>query len=531
MAVVQGGPLVFLSDIAAELPRHSDCRGTAAIVRAWKVTRTLDWTSDVSGPFVVFLVDKRRGLVEVVTDMMGLLPVYYAGLASPDKGVVVGTHLDLVAAVAGRSAQFDCASVAEFVERGEVTYPYTLFKSVRQLPPAACISIEPDLGTIRDNPYWVPSEDDRPASIHQAARELREHLGNYIENASKGAQRVAVFLSGGEDARAVLSMIPSAVERTCFTLVDQYNLEAQIAERAARMCGARWQLYERSAEYYCEQFEDGCRLVGSQHTPSEMHALGLSQREDLAVFDAVFTGDWADTLLKGYFISTNSLCVGGLPVWRSSLAKGGLSETISGVVESAVRDEILQRRADHLSRLKSVRPLSAAEWYRFWPLSCFSATAFYQANRRLCRVHEPFADAGVVKLAARIPQEWKIDRNVYRLAVGPAMGRVGLLPQVAGWVPRFPWWLNVPAGLMVKCHRRGKRMLGLVPNINHAAWPEWHKVVQTEAFHRLRRQYAHAFEALQPIFTRDCEGMFGTDRLALKQFWLLQVLRKVSETL
>ena len=121
LAVVQGGPLVFLSDIAAELPRHSDCRGTAAIVRAWKVTRTLDWTSDVSGPFVVFLVDKRRGLVEVVTDMMGLLPVYYAGLASPDKGVVVGTHLDLVAAVAGRSAQFDCASVAEFVERGEVT--------------------------------------------------------------------------------------------------------------------------------------------------------------------------------------------------------------------------------------------------------------------------------------------------------------------------------------------------------------------------------------------------------------------------
>lgn len=73
--------------------------------------------------------------------------------------------------------------------------------------------------------------------------------------------------------------------------------------------------------------------------------------------------------------------------------------------------------------------------------------------------------------------------------------------------------------------------MGLVPNINHAAWPEWHKVVQTEAFHRLRRQYAHAFEALQPIFTRDCEGMFGTDRLALKQFWLLQVLRKVSETL
>src|SRR5688572_21586583 len=83
------------------------------------------------------------GGVRVLTDQMAFMPVY-VGHDAAGRVAAVGTHLDSVAALAGRAADFDPVSLGDLLVNQYVTFPYTTRRGVTQLEPASLTEFAAD---------------------------------------------------------------------------------------------------------------------------------------------------------------------------------------------------------------------------------------------------------------------------------------------------------------------------------------------------------------------------------------------------
>src|SRR5699024_7308808 len=90
IVVVIGGPVFMFMDNNFLVDEDSS-DGTIAIFQLW-VTGKMEWDEDLSGPFVVLIVNKKTYEVICVTDLMSFIPVY--SCKSRTKEFMLSTHVD-----------------------------------------------------------------------------------------------------------------------------------------------------------------------------------------------------------------------------------------------------------------------------------------------------------------------------------------------------------------------------------------------------------------------------------------------------
>ncbi|HXG46190.1 MAG TPA: hypothetical protein VNO52_01075, partial [Methylomirabilota bacterium] len=83
----------------------------------------------LNGNFGVFVHDDVRRCCYLATDRFGAFLLY--GVTTPDRGPVFGSHPDLVARFTGCTDRLDRTSMAEFLQSGRLTFPFTHYESVR----------------------------------------------------------------------------------------------------------------------------------------------------------------------------------------------------------------------------------------------------------------------------------------------------------------------------------------------------------------------------------------------------------------
>jgi len=107
-----------------------------------------------------------------------------------------------VAAVGEQASSVDVVSVAEFLNVGHTTYPYTMYSNVEELEMGGlhCVKLEENNSArIRNSCYWSPPQE--LAEGYNAA-DLSEELTQLIISAVSDRCRngkIAVSLSGGLD--------------------------------------------------------------------------------------------------------------------------------------------------------------------------------------------------------------------------------------------------------------------------------------------------------------------------------------------
>ncbi len=144
-----------------------------------------------------------------------------------DNKLFLGTHMDTLAKTAGRTDNVDTASLADFVlNGGAVTYPYTVYKDIYLALPAS-ITIETADRVLTTETYWFPEETNPYKNINEAATALRESLKKHVNRITENMKEVAQFLSGGEDSRTLLGLIPSDLKRDAFIFLDSMNREGR----------------------------------------------------------------------------------------------------------------------------------------------------------------------------------------------------------------------------------------------------------------------------------------------------------------
>lgn len=515
ICIVIGGPvLTFTSNrfLAGEDRIH----GTCALLQKWTIGETIHWDEDLNGPFVALKLDKKKRELEVVTDLASCIPVYQTETGSTK---VIGTHVDMVARVAESEQNLDPVSIADFVLHDVITYPYTLYPSIKQMAPASHHYWELDENArYRKEEYWLPRQMNQYRSIGEAADDLRHGLQAYVNAVTEGLDRVALFLSGGEDSRTVLGMLPRKCNRHAFIFLDRMNREGRVAQAAARAYGANFTMLERDALWYLHKLQACSDLVGTGAQFKHVHSYGFHKQANLNKYRAVFGGHLSDGFLKGYFIKRVG-AFSRFPFFPFPKARDQRKRNLDEMpfLEISVLAELRARSDAHLEFVRMLRGSeSAHEWFNLWPLSMDFAMPHLYGNRRLFASYEPFLSTKSIKVGAAAPQPWKLNRRLFQKMAQPLLRPSKFLVHADGWMPYFPCYVNILTHGCVWFWRRIEDKLGLVKG-NQGPWNDWDVVLGSPEWKNAVEDIVTSGEVLEEPFSVSPWDLFNKTYLNVSQ--------------
>ncbi len=259
-----------------------------------------NFLDDLVGMFAVAVWDSRAGKLLLARDRLGQKPLYYAQV---DGGLIFASEIKALLATGMISREVDYAALREYLSKLYIGGAATIYKAIRQLPPAHRLVAGRDgLSTQR---YWDPWEV-RPREGQFEEEALVAELGALLREAVRLRLRSDVplgcFLSGGIDSAVVTALACEVSPRVkTFTVGfpgEGYDESAPAAELARRLGtehheyrleGGPGDLISRLPEFFDQPFGD------SSAAPT--YRLSEVTREEVTV---ALSGDGGDEVFGGY---------------------------------------------------------------------------------------------------------------------------------------------------------------------------------------------------------------------------------------
>jgi asparagine synthase (glutamine-hydrolysing) len=280
---------------------HSDTEVLLAAYGQWG----LDCVDRLAGMFAFAIWDGPRRRLWVVRDRLGKKPVYYA----ESHGTLrFASELKAIVADAAVPREIDADAMRLYLRFGYVPSPYTIYRSVRKLPPAHYLLCEN--GTVSVRRYWdpIPYVLDRSSRSSMtdadAEAELEAQLATAVRQRMIADVPLGGFLSGGIDSSLIVALMQeqsAAAVRTFTVRFDdpEFN-EADDAAAVARhlrtdhheeTCDERQMLdvVDRLTDMFDEPFAD------SSAVPT--YLLSKAARASVTV---ALSGDGGDEVFLGY---------------------------------------------------------------------------------------------------------------------------------------------------------------------------------------------------------------------------------------
>lgn len=513
--VVIGAPVFYFRDNDF-LTQNDSNDATQSIYHRWIVENKMQWDEDLSGPFTVLLIDKKDVSLQVVTDLMGFIPVYKY---QENNQLYLATHIDALATTCGHEDDFDQASLVDFILNDVITYPYTAYKNTWQLPPGSIVSLTPTTETAAH--YWQPTEENSFTDINHAAKTLREGIEGYVNRVTVKMDEVAQFISAGEDSRSLSGLLPKKLKRDAFIFLDNMNREGRIAKKVAEIYGANFYAGYRKETHYLDILEEGSKLVGTGHQYTHAHSLGFDKQFGLKKYSAVFGGYLSDSLLKAAYVR-KIRGQGRLP-FLPDIALS--TETRTKPLKNEVFNQetlaaVNVRRLERFQQMLKLRPKTAHEWFVLYPTTMRTTIPNFYSTRRLFKSYEPFMSKEVVKISASVPIEWKLNRRLFNRAMKPYLKPSKWLLHADGRLPYFNWWVNMPIQFVIWFYRQIAKKIGLIKG-NQGPWGDWNNVIRNQAWLSKFEEHKNAYKIV---------GLNPDDKNNLnrtQQINLLQVMQKL----
>jgi asparagine synthase (glutamine-hydrolysing) len=405
------------------------------------------------GMFAFAVWDGQRRRLFLARDRLGIKPLFFS--ERPD-GLVFGSEIKAVLAHPAVGAEMDPAAVDEYLARGHVAAPRTIFRRVRAVLPGQWVRWGG--GGLEAGRYWSPdfhqpvlegTEDDLVDQLDAGLNDaVRSHLVSDVP--------VGVFLSGGIDSSLVAAIAKRQTDGpiTTFTIGFAGGGDERVyARQVAAHIGSRH--HERLAEPSLEA--EVPRLVWHLEQPLfdnsvlPTHLVSQLAREHVKV---VLSGDGGDEPFAGYDWTRWALILPSLPLprvtrgwaWAYRTGTLGLLQRLGYDVSHSAEDRYLRR-------------MTASRAFRHWLYTPeYSERIGREAtdHDRLRRREAPVRDPREVFLQADLngflPDDilFKVDRMsmAHSLEV-----RVPLLDhRLLEWILRLPWGMRFR-------HGRGKYLL------------------------------------------------------------------------
>jgi len=414
------------------------------------------------GMFAFALWDRRRRLLLLARDRLGLKPLYYY---HDSETLFFGSEPKAILAHPGIARDVDPEALEDYLAFGVVPGERSIFRGIQKLPPAHVLTIGPGNWSARPRRYWrLEMEADPGLSVDDWVEAIRAKLLEAVRLHLIADVPVGAFLSGGVDSSVIVALTADRADGAprAFSMgfaESSFNELPQARQTAAYfgielveeiVAPDAVSLLDEMTRYYDEPFADSSAI------PTYLVARLASRSVKV-----VLTGDGGDESFGGYARYRHDLGEAAiravLPGWFRRLALGPLGSvwpradwlprplraktTLSNLAMEAggayantltLCREPLRRRllaSDLAAGLNGRHPGRAIEALHATAPADDPLAGMIVADvgtllpddylvkvDRACMAHgvearPPFLDHELMELAAKIPSRWKIRRG------------------------------------------------------------------------------------------------------------------------
>jgi asparagine synthase (glutamine-hydrolysing) len=164
-----------------------------------------DCVQHLRGMFAFAIWDKRKRVLFIARDRLGIKPLYYHKTAG---AFYFGSEIKVILANANIRREFNRAGLPEFLAFGYLSGEDTFYSGIKKLMPGHTLELKEN-GELNISEYWnlpIHSDvEDKPQSYY--VETYRDMLEQAVSSHLMSDVPLGVFLSGGIDSSAVAALM------------------------------------------------------------------------------------------------------------------------------------------------------------------------------------------------------------------------------------------------------------------------------------------------------------------------------------
>ena len=394
--------------------------------------------TDFTGNFFIVLHDPLKESLYLFTDFGNSYHPYYYLSHNNEK-----FHLNLRIESLYQNIddknkpRVDYVSIIDYMLNRSITYPFTFYEEIKEIPFASTITINYSSSKIHfdQKPYWQPScrNDEVCSDQKYLSEKLNNSIISSISERLSGLKDIGIFLSGGIDSRVIAEVISQNyrdLNVRCFTIYDSYNYEVEIASSVCDKLGFEHIPLLRNEEYFPSLIKSTHDLEGGHCHFEWASYLGFNTIVNNHNLDAVFGGYMSDSLLKLHEDRVRAKHIFGRHCGvieefdNSSIEdlRGGRNyiNKFSFLFDQELLDELIIRRKNLFEYWENLRTDgSAYEWSFIFPFSRNKMNTNLTSNIFQFPGCEIYTDQRVIEIAKIASRKIKLNGRLFNDAAYP----------------------------------------------------------------------------------------------------------------
>lgn len=251
------------------------------------------------GMFAIAVWDAAEGALFLARDRLGIKPLYFT---RGPRGFAFASEIRALLATGFADKRLSRRALGSYLALGAVSEPSVIIEGIDSLAPGHCAVLR--RGELTARAYWsIPLEDGRDAAFADEVRSIRPILEDAVRLRLVADVPVGVFLSGGIDSSAVVSLATRASSTPVHTFTvtfdeEQYS-EAAYAAEVARRYGCDHHQVHLPASRAASDFDAALRAL-DQPSVDGVNTYFVSKAARAAGLAVALTGLGGDEVFAGY---------------------------------------------------------------------------------------------------------------------------------------------------------------------------------------------------------------------------------------
>jgi len=177
-----------------------------------------DLVSELNGMFAFALWDAKAKRLLLARDPLGVKPLY---IARVNNRLAFASEIKALLALPWISREIDTHALGEYLTRGAIPAPLSIFKAVRKLQPGHRLMI--DRNGPREERFWAPPPIDAHWDPADTPARVEKLLDDAVRRQLVSDVPLGLFLSGGLDSSALLAFAQRHVSSPLKTFTIGYE--------------------------------------------------------------------------------------------------------------------------------------------------------------------------------------------------------------------------------------------------------------------------------------------------------------------
>ncbi|MFH1563270.1 MAG: asparagine synthase (glutamine-hydrolyzing) [Nitrospirota bacterium] len=193
----------------------------------------------LNGMFGFCLWDKRKNLLFLARDRLGIKPLHYTQV---NNQFIFGSEIKSILVHPDVQREINLPSLSKYLTFEYIPAPSTIFKGIKKLSPGHIMTVNME-GQVKVEQYWDVSfrHDEKIKSEEEYSEELLSLLRASVKRRLISDVPLGVFLSGGIDSSTVTALMselaPGQVKTFSIGFEDQSFDESGYARQVAQYFG------------------------------------------------------------------------------------------------------------------------------------------------------------------------------------------------------------------------------------------------------------------------------------------------------